>query len=332
MMGSSAKLIGATSGALLVSMVVACGGRDGNAPQTPAAAPPEHGAVSSSPYGVFAADADSLVEVSVAALVGSELWESYGELVLRTLDADSALAQLRETCGFDPIADIESITLGGHTAQGGESVAIVRGPSRAVIEGCLEVAVEELNGVREQGTLSRYVLGEEEFLLGWLDDRTAIVGLSEEVDPQALARRLAGEPGLAHDAEVVRLLEGRVDSDAAVRLALLPIPGSELARLVGQTGLEVSAIYGSIRASEVLDVALGLELGSEQQAQQTRDELAGVLPVLSGGHEGLGAILTKLELAARGAHLVATLSLTAEDLQAVAEVAGGGPFEGSEDL
>jgi hypothetical protein len=323
MMTSSFNTIRASC-ALLLLVAVGCGGRDGAAPSAPAAEPSPAATAPTSPYGVFAADADTLVHVSVSSLVSSPLWLQYGERMLRAVEANTVLDDLDSACGVDPLAAIESITFGGHAAERGEAVAIIYGPSRSLVEGCLERVVEEQDGAREDGTLARYAFAGETFWLGWLDEQSAVVGFADTVDPDALARRLQGEPGLAHDAEVVSLLESRVDAGAAVRVALLPLPGSELERQIAQAGLEIGAIYGSVNATEVLDLDLGLELPSDEYAAQTRDELAGMLPLLSAGQEALAAIVGKLELAARGAHLVASVSLTDDDLQALVQAAMGG--------
>jgi hypothetical protein len=309
------------SGALLLLVAVGCGGRDGAAPSAPAAEPSPADAAPTSPYGVFAADTDTLVHVSVSSLVDSPLWLQYGERMLRAVEANTVLDDLDSACGVDPLAAIESITFGGHAAEHGEAVAIIRGPSRSLVEGCLERVVEERDGAPDTEILSRYAFAGETFWLGWLDEHSAVVGLSDRVDPNSLAGRLRGEVGLAHDAEVVRLLESRVDDGAAVRVALLPLPGSELERQIAQAGLELGAIYGSANATEVLDLHVGLELESDEYAAQTRDELAGMLPLLSAGQEALAAVVNKLELAARGAHLVASVSLTDEDLQALVQAA-----------
>ncbi len=300
----------------------ACGGSS-PAPETPAAPETADPVLSSpaSPHTVFAPETDLLVEISVAAMAKSELWTRYGDAALAFFDVGLDLEEVRAACGYDPLAEIDTLTVGVVASTDQDVLALVEGISREKLDRCLEglaaAAGEELS-MTEGEPLWRYAFGEAEFLVGWIDDDTFAFADPIEVDEDGLAARLRGESGLEDDAEVLAVLADRVDAEAGFRFAIVPKEGSDLDRTLAMSGLAAKAAYGSVAVGEAVDLALGMKLRSADEANEVRAQLDQLSQLVAMSDHELSPLVRGVELSTRGAHILAAVSLTLDDLAAIA--------------
>src|SRR5690606_21445347 len=207
------------------------------------------------------ADSVGIVSVSLERLRASELVTE----ALESPGAARALEQLRlldALCGFDILASVDTVTLGGpEPPPGVDQVSVdltVRGRfSRDRFEGCLRELLPEGDqraDARRQGRITRVTADGTTVWLAWRDEHTGLAPTREDVDRAWLEARLRGEGGAREAEELVALID-QVDTGAALwAVAAPPRPGEALL-----PGTEPPrSVYASLRLTDRFAVHAGL--------------------------------------------------------------------------
>ncbi len=323
----------AGGGAALALAAAGCGSSD-KTPEAPEA--PQEAETFPALYGAFPADAEFLVGVSLASVRDSELWEAHRSEVLHGAGLGSSLAAVTDACGFDPLSEVDDVVIGGNSEPGGEFVFVVQGITREQVKACVDGAAQVQGdgySVEDEGDLARYVLGGTELWAGWLGETTVALAPQETSSKQNVERRVEGQGGLGDTGGLAALIDQRIDRDKGLWLGLIPSDTSEIGRgLAGAADSTPRSIYGTVDASGVLDVDMGIEFATAGEAEELREGVEQMLQIfkLQGGD--LATLLGGLELSTENEHLAAQVSLTADEvdtlLDAVADMLLGPAMHG----
>ena len=242
-----------------------CEKKKEGAPGAPGAAG-EKGAAAAVPsktgFAVFPADSTAIIGVNVASARSSGLWNKYKGQIEQAVGSE--LAELRTACGIDPIAQAQTIIIGGKP-QSNELVVVVKGFERSSLKSCGEKMAakegEKLT-ITDEGNLSKYEMDGETVWAAWLDDTTVVI--APEQDKAYVEARAAGTAGLTESAAVMSLLKS-VDTSAAIYVVGdATAAGPTAAMVPGAQGM-----YASIRFTDGLALDAGIRFDTAENAKNT---------------------------------------------------------------
>lgn len=283
-------------------------------------------------FSLFDARTNMVVGVDLAAIVSSEPYELYRRPIEAAIDQSDDFAnlrKLRETCGFDPLAEIEQIVAGAFMDPYGEVktgpvVVVIRGMARSQFVQCSEKATARDGGeVLEQGefTLVTDSAGKESWVL-WLDSDTMVLAdkLSrEDINARRAQRGVDGHP------DMYAILE-QVPQDSAMWIAMRPDSGIQIPE--GGIGFSkpftLTAMSGWLKVANGLDIHATMRLNNDQLAGQLYEELGVKLREARPMADmmGLGAVMDKLELSTSLVDVSLTLTLDMKDIKLISDMAG----------
>jgi hypothetical protein len=254
------------------------------------------------------ADSNLVIGVNVEQIRSSKLFKDVAEPILRQ-QTGGDYEKLKAACGFDPIDQVKSVTIGGNTGQNDKVAVQVKGISATQLKGCGE-AIAKSEGedlqLSQEGNLTKVVSSGQESWFGWLDENTMVTAGN---DKALLETVLANKEGLSR-AELREMI-GKVDTDAALWLAFRDLgdPGSSLAA----APVQFQAAYGSISLREGLLVNAALRQSSPEEAQKTVADFTAQLEQFK--QSPYGKYVSKLELKTSGSDVLMKLTLSDAELQ-----------------
>lgn len=294
------------------------GGAEGAGGGAAAAVPAQTG------FAVFPSTTKFIVGINFASARSSALWGMYKPQIDAAM-ANSELAQMNATCGFDPLQQVQSIVVGGDP-QTEEIVIVAKGIGRAQVKDCMtKMAAKEGKQITatDEGNLTMYQDGDKTLWGAWLDDTTVV--FSPEKDKAFVTQRAAGQAGLADGAEVMGLLKN-ADTAATIYMvgnmdAMGPNPAS--AMMPGAKGF-----FGSLKLGEGLDIDAGLRFDTADNAKNMATMAQQQIAAVKGQQvpaqmAGLVKVVEKAEIKQNGNDMVVTLKLNNQELQELSTMVQG---------
>ncbi len=295
------------------------GGAGGAAKGSPAAKAAE------AAQSVFPQDTKMMIGVSIKQLRDSKLWKQFGEKAL-TSDSDmkEGMALLKEKCGLDPLALLDSVKIGITSFEPPSMVIVLGGTfDQTKIHDCFKLVAEKEGkklsiAVDEKTKIAEYsVEGEtDKAYAAWLDGAIAFIGDEDKIkDRAALAGLLESKTSIKDNKELSDLLS-KTDTGATLFAAggIAGIPGVDQA--AAMAGGEVpTALWGSLSYSKDLKLDLGIRYTTPEAAKKNTDMAnAGLTdakknPMLAGLIGGIKATFT-----AEGSDTRAKIEISEKDL------------------
>jgi hypothetical protein len=268
-------------------------------------------------FAVFPADSTAIIGVNVASARSSGLWNKYKGQIEQAIGGE--LAELRAACGIDPIAQAQTIIVGGKP-QSNELVVVVKGFERAALKSCGEKMAakegEKLT-ITDEGNLSKYEMDGNTVWAAWLDDTTVV--MAPEQDKAYVEARAAGQNGLTESAEVMALLKS-VDTSAAIYLvgdATAAGPGA--AMMPGAKGM-----FASLRFTDGLAVDAGIRFDTAENAKTTTTMVSTQVQQVKGQlPPPFSTLAEKAVIKQVDKDLVVQLSLSGAELEQVGKAVQG---------
>lgn len=260
-------------------------------------------------------DSSAVVGVGWSKATKSELFKKYQDKVLAK--AGDELAEMKEKCGIDMIADMSNIVVAvGANPQ--DEDAIVAGIKGKFDQKKIEECVTKMGG-KVEGTVYTDDKGEP-LNAFWASSDTVI--LSKGLTADEIKALVSG--GSVKDNKDLMELIGKVDSGAAFWLAGM-VP-AELAGQMGPMGTPPKAGYLSLNVTSGIDAKVGLLFNSE-------DEAKGLSTMIDMGinmgkqQPGMKEILDGVSSSQSGNTITIKAKVSGEQLTKLETMAGGAlPF------
>jgi hypothetical protein len=288
----------------------AAGGAPGAGGSPAAAVPAQTG------FAVFPSTSKFIFGININSVRSSSLWQMYKPQIDAALST-SEMAEFKTACGFDPIAQLQTVVVGGDP-QTKDIVAVVKGVGRQQVKDCAQkIATKEGKqfSSSDEGNLTMYQEGDKTVWAAWLDDTTVVV--SPDKDKDFVVKRAAGDAGLAEGAEVMGLLKN-VDTAATIYVvgsadAMGPNPAAQM--MPGAKGF-----FASLKLGEGLDIDAGIRFDTPENAKNVTAMAQQQIAALKGQQvppqmAGIVKAVEKAEVKQNGNDLVLTLKLSKQELQ-----------------
>jgi hypothetical protein len=149
-------------------------------------------------------------------------------LVAEHVETPAPLANIRRTCGFDPVSELEWVTLGAGAGNKGQDLdMMIAGRwSRDDVERCLTALFPGPIGkleLKRDGRTTWIKIGGRELWLGWVDAHTVFVSFRAGADRPWIEARLDGKDPAEAARELAPLRKG-LDEKATFWFAAQPRP------------------------------------------------------------------------------------------------------------
>ncbi|HEX4450825.1 MAG TPA: sigma-70 family RNA polymerase sigma factor [Kofleriaceae bacterium] len=223
------------------------------------------------------ADADAVLGIDVAKLRGSPLWQQF---VAPALSSAAPIQQFAARCGFDPIAAVNSATLGLRGFGNDESfsgTAVLHGIDKTKALACFDVSgvpAAQQNGVQVavEGNVA-LLTTPDGFHAGFtfVDDTTALVVLGPDAATAAGIAKIAAGGGGLDAAAGFSSLFANVAADDSLWLVVTdasPLLAQINASTAQYTGIKVHGVFGSLDVADTLSLHGGIRLDSPDLANK----------------------------------------------------------------
>jgi hypothetical protein len=256
-------------------------------------------------FQVLPGDADMALGMNILQLRSSQLFvellpwikEEYGD----------SLGRLESECGIDPFTAIHAVTIAGQVGSSSDMMVVARGLERPALIRCLsrlDSSQGKATEIVEDGALTHVRQPGTSTWIGWLDDRTLVVG--PKTDRAQLEERMRGAGGLAGNAAMMELID-RVATESGLWLVLLQSPEK-----AGAMPVPIRAVYATVTVVGGLEINGAVRVTDAQQARSLADLMTSQLQSVSGSP--LGKYLTRIELTPSDSDILMRLVLDDEEV------------------
>ncbi len=296
--------------------------KDGDKAGAARATAPKAAAGAKGAFDVFSKDTGMVMGINLGEISSSNLYKQFVEPQIKA-KADKEFAEFKATCGFDPITTIKQVLVGGVMGpdmqpQEDKMLVVVKGMSRKQLTDCAAKMAEkegEKVELTEEGKFTKVVKDGETVYLGWMDDMT--FAMSPKMEKAALEARLGGADGLSGNKAMMDLL-GQTDQKAGMWLAMQKPEGAAAM----PSPVPFNAIFASISFKGGLKVDAGIRQASADDAKKTVDQVTQMLDGAKQQAGPFGKYLSKVEISAKDADVIAKVSLSDAELDEIIKTAG----------
>jgi hypothetical protein len=292
-----------------------------------AARPGSQSAGSKAIFALFPEDTNMVVGINLAQISSSQLYKQFVEPKLKA-EADKEFAEFKAECGFDPLTTVKEVVVGGVMDQGMEAqedkmIVVVKGISRQQLTQCAEKMAQKEDkqiSVSQEGKFTKVEKDGETTWIGWLDDTS--MAMSPKMDKAMLEQRMSGAGGGANANQELMALVARTDQNSGLWLAMQKPAGAE-----SPGGVDFKGMFASISLSGGLKLDAGIRQNSPDEASATTKQAKEMLEQAKAQAGAFGKYLSKVEISASDADVLARLSLSDAELQEI--LAQVGPMLGA---
>jgi hypothetical protein len=268
------------------------------------------------------ADSEMVMGINFAQLQQSALWKQYSPKFMEK--AASGLAEFKAACGFDPMEQIKSVSLGmkGIDAGGSKTpdgAVVIHGLDKAKSMACLDKAKAEaakkgseitVDGdvftVKDKGNLTAWTFVNNDTLLG-------VIGSTASKDTVLAAAK--GTSTLKTSQTFVEMYS-KINTKES--LWLLVNGNAPFMSKLAQSGMKVKAIFGSLNITDGLTVDGRVRFGTADEATQFANMAKGQI-----NNPQVKQMFDKLEVTNDGADAKISVAMSNQKLQQLAGMMAG---------
>jgi hypothetical protein len=277
------------------------------------------GTMPSTGYAVFPADAELVMSFSLEGLRASPMWPKIAPMFQAKIDEE--MKEIKEACGFDPVAKLQSVLVGGKPSDEDNMVIVVRGFSKAEMATCGEAMAKKEGtefSITEEDGLTKMRSEGKDVYIAWLDPTTAV--MSPSSDKAFVQARKDGKNGLDTNAAFMELLKN-VDSGATVWVAALPAAGSDMDMSAMAPGAK--GAFGSLRVTDGLAIDAGVRFDTADNAKSAHSmATAGLQQAKGMMPPQIQSVIDKTKIEAANTDVLVKLTLSSADLEALTSALG----------
>jgi hypothetical protein len=277
---------------LVVALAVAASGCD---KKKDAAGGGAGGAAAAKTLSFFPKESRGVGSIKVSRIQQSPLYKSFAPKLLAMSGGDKHLDEIKANCGFDPVAAVTEVTIGGDP-DADKGVVVVTGVDRAALKKCAELMSQKHGHpvtVTAEGEYDKLVGGDHgDKFIYWAGDKTFVAGPEKKEELQTV---VGGKGSVAEEPNFMALL-GKVDTNADIWAVFKPD-----AKMVSSLPIKPQTAFFSISLDKGFDLKLGLGLESDAAAKEWSDKINAKLKEL--GSSQFGSFTKGVKVGSNGADL-----------------------------
>ncbi|MBA3501851.1 MAG: hypothetical protein M4D80_23145 [Myxococcota bacterium] len=304
----------------LAVLALIAGCYTGKAPPAPVTAPVEavsrHARTAADPLGFLPIDADLVMSLDTVSLRRTALWNRI-EPTLMT-KAGPTLEQFKAACGFDPVPQIEHVTVGlkhVSTVQR-EGVIVVGGLARSQLMGCMTRAIRQtptLARIERNVVLLTAAPGEKPVAFAFADARTLVILAGEKAATAQGLRDILDAGAPLRSSEMFMEMFGRLD---VRRHAWFFVnESSKLFDSIGSLGVHPRAVFGGIDMPAGATAKLYVRMPNAGEAST-------LVTMLKSQLAAVQSLVEKFEVEAEDVDVVVDIVLTEDQMMLGASLLG----------
>lgn len=283
---------------------------------TPAPAP---AAGASDDLSLLPVDSEVVMGLNFAQLQKSVLWKKIVEPQLMKSDVQQKLGKFKDTCGFDPFAAVQSISMGlkGVGADKPDGVIVVHGPEKGKVLPCLDKVKAEAEKEGTTVTVDDDVVSfkgkdGDTFAFTYVNDTTLVGVVGANATPAGVKAAAAGGSALKTSAAFVEMY-GKIKSQDS--LWMLMNGASKAFDQAAGLGFRPKAVFGSVNVTDGLTVDMNVRLDSPDKATQ----FASMMKQQAGQ---LAPMVDKLDITSDAADVKLAVAMSSQKLDALIQQFG----------
>lgn len=282
--------------------------------KAPAVAPTAAPSGSSDDLALIPADSEIVMGLNFAQLQKSALWKKFVEPQLVKPDFQAKLGEFKDKCGFDPMASIQSVSLGMKNIQnkGGatpDGVIVIHGLDKAKTTACLTTMKAEIekDGTKltEDGGVYTFTKDGKSAAMTLVNDSTAVMVVGANGNTNGVKAATAGTSALKTSPAFVDMFSKIKTGES---LWLLANGNSSIFDKAAGLGVKPKAVFGSVNVSDGLTVDLRLRLN-------TPDEATNLATMVNGQAKQAAQMFDKFDVGTEAADLKVSLAMSTQKLE-----------------
>jgi hypothetical protein len=219
-------------------------------------------------------DSELVLGLNVAQVQNSALWKQFVEPKLMSGEAQQKLAEFKANCGFDPMTQLTSVSVGVKGLGGGkpDGVIVMHGLDKAKALACLENEKVKAELAKDGGEFSRE--GDvslfkdkagNQVAVTFVNDRTAIAVFGGQVTAASAKTAAAGGSALKSSPP---FLEMYSKVNAGDSLWFLLNGKAPIFETMATMGVKPKAMFGSVNVTDGLSLEMRMRLESPEEASR----------------------------------------------------------------
>lgn len=284
----------------------------------PAGAP--GASVAADDLSLLPADAEVVFGLNFAQLQQSALWKEYAPKLKEKMSG--GLAEVKTTCGFDPLDTVKSVAFGMKGMGEGtpNGVVVVRGPNKASVMACSgKLKAEAAKNGSEVTVDGDVVLVKDKSgtttAMTFVNDTTMIGVIGERGTKEGV---MAAAKGGATLKSSTTFMEMHSKIKPSQSLWLLINGNSPALSKAGAMGVKPEAVFGSLNITDGLSVDMRVRVGTTEEATQLVTMAKGQI-----GNPQVKSMFDTLDVVADGRDAKLTVVLSNQKLKALVGMVGG---------
>jgi hypothetical protein len=217
------------------------------------------------------ADSEVVIGMNLGQMQQSALWKQFVEPKLAAAEAQQMMSEFKAKCGTDPMKMISSIAIGVRGLSDKPSaVGVARGLDKAKVLDCIEKTKADM--VKDGGEVTRdgdVILFKADrgqpVAVQFTNDSTAVIVVGENANAAGVKAVLGGGSSLKSSAAFLEMYKKVKTSDSVWGFA----SGKVMERI--PMGLKITAVYGSINATDSLTVDMRMRFDKPEAAAQAAE-------------------------------------------------------------
>lgn len=261
-------------------------------------------------------DTEIVATSNVKSLRGTQTFQKlFPQLLKVDKDVPEGLSKIKKTCGFDPVASIEDVTMGlGPKEEGAFFVTVAAAVTEQKVVDCAtKLAKQEKETLTATKTGSITELKSDKgssLFFAMTSDNVLVIATDPEEKP-LLERMLGGKGALAKSKVGQKLQKLRDD-------AVLSVVFAKEQKIEGMT-VKGGDLTLAVK-SGVVDLSATVEMSSKKEAEQvvTFVKTVNGIPMPKGAPKEAEKIAKSVDAKSQGAEAIVTATASEKDLLAVA--------------
>jgi hypothetical protein len=307
--------------AALALVAAAAGCKKDKAGDTPGGTTGTGGDLKST-LALFPADADAVVGINFGKIRDSGLYKKYEPQIQKAIGSE--LAKLKDACGADPLAQMQS-TVFAIKSEAKTVTVVVRGFDKALAGTCAQKSVELAKAKGEDASVTvdgNYLEWKQDGKTSgalFIDDKTMITSVKDgqgvpRAELEAIAKPAAGAANLSGSAEFMDVVSRTDTTDAVWFVANGASPA------MAQAPVKFQSAFGSIEVGDGLKIEGAARFESEEVAKQTAD--GGKAQVEQMKASMFGTMVSDVSIDQKGKDVIVKVGLTQAQIENIAGMIG----------
>ncbi|MDB4960335.1 MAG: hypothetical protein JWP01_334 [Myxococcales bacterium] len=217
-------------------------------------------------------DSEVVLGLNFAQLQKSALWKKFVEPQMMKPETAAKMAEFKAKCGFDPMAAIQSVSMGlkGVGGEKPDGVIVVHGPEKDKVMGCLDKvkdeAAKEGSTITKDGDVVTVVSKDgDNFAFTYVSPTTLVGVVGANANTAGVKAAAAGTSALKTSQAFTEMYSKINTQDS---LWMLMNGNSKAFDKAAALGFKPKAVFGSVNVTDGLTVDMRIRLDTPDQAAQ----------------------------------------------------------------